>query len=39
MDEVSVSKYTDKLNDSLMYIFNELKCVTLDIFGKKLKCI
>ena len=34
MDEVSVSKYTDKLNDSLIYIFNELKCVTLDIFGK-----
>ena len=34
MDEVSVSKYTDKLNDSLTYIFNELKCVTLDIFGK-----
>ncbi len=34
MDEVSVSKYTDKVNDSLMYIFNELKCVTLDIFGK-----
>ena len=34
MDEESVSKYTDKLNDSLIYIFNELKCVTLDIFGK-----
>ena len=34
MDEESVSKYTDKLNDSLTYIFNELKCVTLDIFGK-----
>ena len=34
MNEESVSKYTDKLNDSLIYIFNELKCVTLDIFGK-----
>lgn len=35
IDEVSVSKYTDKLNDSLMYIFNELKCVALDIFGMR----
>lgn len=33
-DEISVSRYTNKLNDSLIYIFSELKCVALDIFGK-----
>lgn len=33
-DEISVSRYTNKLNDSLIYIFSELKCVVLDIFGK-----
>lgn len=33
-DEISVSKYTNELNDSLIYIFSELKCVVLDIFGK-----
>ena len=34
VDEESVSKYTDKLNDSLIYIFSELKCITIDMFGK-----
>lgn len=33
-DEASIQKYTDELDDMLMYIFSELKCVTLDIFGK-----
>ena len=36
-DEISVSKYTNELNDSLIYIFSELKCVVLDIFGKNYK--
>lgn len=35
VDEESVSKYTDKLNDSLIYIFSELKRITIDIFGKE----
>ena len=35
VDEESVNKYTDKLNDSLIYIFSELKCITIDIFGKE----
>lgn len=35
VDEESVSKYTDKLNDSLIYIFSELKCITIDMFGKE----
>lgn len=34
-DEISVSKYTNELNDSLIYIFSELKCVALDVFGKE----
>lgn len=34
IDEASISKYTDKLNDSLIYIFSELKCIAVDIFGK-----
>ena len=33
-DEASIQKYTDELDDMLMYIFSELKCITLDIFGK-----
>lgn len=33
-DELSIQKYTDELDDLLTYIFSELKCVTLDIFGK-----
>ena len=33
LDENSMIKYTDKVNDSLNYIFSELKCITLDIFG------
>lgn len=35
IDETSISEYTDKLNDSLIYILSELKCVTLDVFGKE----
>ena len=30
---VDVEKYSDNINDSLMYIFSELKCVASDIFG------
>ena len=33
VDELSVEKYTDKINDSLIYMFSELKCIALDIFG------
>lgn len=35
IDETSISGYTDKLNDSLIYILSELKCVALDVFGKE----
>lgn len=35
IDEISISEYTDKLNDSLIYILSELKCVALDVFGKE----
>ena len=35
IDETSISEYTDKLNDSLIYILSELKCVALDVFGKE----
>ena len=33
-DESSMQKYTDNLDDFLMYYFSELKCISLDIFGK-----
>jgi len=33
-DELSLQKYTNRLNDLLIYIFSELKCITLDVFGK-----
>lgn len=33
LDENSVCKYADNLNDSLIYIFSELKSVALDVFG------
>ncbi len=32
-DEASINKYTDDLNDSLVYIFNELRCIVLDLIG------
>lgn len=32
-DESTIKKYTDELNDLLIYIFSELKCVSIDIFG------
>ena len=35
IDETSISEYTDKLNDSLIYILSELKCIALDVFGKE----
>ena len=35
IDETSISEYTDKLNDSLIYKLSELKCVSLDVFGKE----
>ena len=28
-----VEKYSNSVNDSLIYIFSELKCITADIFG------
>lgn len=34
-DESSMQRYTDDLDDLLSYIFTELKCVSVDIFGKK----
>lgn len=33
-DELSMQKYTDQLNDLLIYIFCELKCIALDLFKK-----
>ena len=33
LDVNSLCDYSNKLNDSLIYIFSELKCVTLDFFG------
>ena len=33
-DESTMQKYTDELNELLIYIFTELKCVAIDIFGK-----
>lgn len=33
IDDDVVSKYTNKLNDSLIYVFSELKCIAVDIFG------
>ena len=33
-DELSIQKYTDTLDDLLRYVFIELKCIALDIFGK-----
>jgi len=32
-DEDTMCKYTKHLNESLTYIFSELKCVSLEIFG------
>lgn len=34
-DEESISKYTDKLNDSLIYMFSELKSMAVDIASIK----
>lgn len=34
-DTNSLIKYTDILDDSLSYIFSELKCVSQDIFGEE----
>ena len=31
---IDIERYTDSVNDSLIYIFSELKCVALDLFGK-----
>lgn len=35
IDENTVLKYTDELNDSLNYIFSELKCVIVDLWGSE----
>jgi len=32
-DELSISKYADKVDDFLLYTFSELKCIARDIFG------
>ena len=34
-DNDSINKYTNDLNDILEYIFCELKCISIDIFGKE----
>lgn len=33
LDELSISKYADKVDDFLLYTFSELKCIAKDIFG------
>lgn len=33
LDNDSMIEYTDRVSDSLIYIFNEMKCVTSDLFG------
>ena len=33
LDKDSICKYVDNLNDSLIYIFSELKCFCSDIFA------
>ena len=33
-DSLSMQKYTDRLDEFLIYVFSELKCITLDVFGK-----
>lgn len=38
-DEASINKYTDDLNDSLVYIFNELRCIVLDLIGGRLTSV
>lgn len=35
IDGDSLVEYTDKLDESLNYIFSELKCIALDLFGKE----
>ena len=38
-DESTLQKYTDELDDLLTYVFSELKCVAIDIFGKDSKVL
>ena len=33
LDNASLCKYSDKLGESIQYIFSELKCCTMDLFG------
>lgn len=33
IDKESISEYVENTNDSLIYIFSELKCIASDIFG------
>ena len=35
LDDNSLVKYTNNLEDSLIYIFSELKCIAQDVFGEK----
>ena len=34
-DEETIQKYTDELDSTLKYIFSELKCIAIDIFGNE----
>ncbi len=38
-DEDSMSKYTNDVYDTLLYIFSELKSIALDLFGKESKVL
>ena len=33
LDDESICKYADKLNETIIYIFSELKCIARDVFG------
>lgn len=35
LDENSIQKYTDELDELIMYMFTEFKCISVDIFGKE----
>lgn len=35
LDNNSLIKYTDSLNESLIYMFSELKCIVIDLFGSR----
>ncbi len=35
LDENSIQKYTDELDELITYMFTEFKCISVDIFGKE----